>query len=1676
MLPARRNARITNSEYTTFKEASREIATPNSVSESGMLLAKFFQSDKAGEAIARAQKRHQKRNEKRQQYIHALEKSLSTPGLSTSIDLDAITSTLKSPPKQKRVKTAGIGIKGKKHLSPIKNLADYHINSDIWHRTSIISGETPGERRYADGVQTPVDNVERADNMNTLQAKYMSESLGMQDVMNMLIETHNQIDEICKTMNVHRPQLSSQLEESNKFYLKLFERMLSEVLQMHRVKFKSQTDEMEQLKFELSGKQALIDEQCELKEGARAQCERLQEEIENIKKMMNARDIEADLLQQRLDAMEKYREDYENLLRENQTRIEDNEKERKALHSKAEADKENYIKEQLAELSRQWIRERQVLEDSISNQNGRIKGTGRGNWVPSSMRIGDKVEYLEREVDQTTSETQTQVDEYGVWDKQDGWVMPISGTAVARSRWRQGLHFAACPSCKGQGKFVGSVARLLKKLERGNLYGSHHDHDEESHHNGMVVSKIGKDGKFETIDVSTLSTKKIAKLKRQRLKAGLWQTPDQLVKFMGNLPRSIQASRQLSVPETLRRVWSLMEIKYDNDVDDDLLGYPIQSAEDFMIESHLERSYQRSEAEQMIWVLLDSIRQLYLKHPLLQTFSRFLGILDVAPPLIIPSQNSSGYSSRSAGSDDVKPNQDKIIRVGGKNKEDTKDGVSDEEDGAESRSNANAYTNTTNTDTATTSDTMEEITQSEAETSTSINASNTNTNTNTNISAINKKKPKKQNNSKEDSKDSKTHTVTNCKLNLDMFSIYLFARRCMLAAYQGSLCAFPKQIKRSKAAAGNTLVTQEDKLQAAIEPIPSSLKAQMTRKEKKKERDRLKAKAAAMTRNEDNGDNDDDDDVENNIVHEGDVKTTNSGKDDKWKSVNKNFGSLTVGVAAGLRLLNKKTKGASGKSSLSSAASSKAMEANRNKEGKQDDDSITSNPTTADVDEIDVCDDDDDDATLEELAEWPMKIPSHVCVSEDFRFYLPLDRVVQVFVGVLSFMKTDDLQAVLRELEVADTVFLTQHGRLTSTEGMNTMVRSAMRRFQKQYLRIDTEDDDNNGSSSSAIGNKNSSGSSSSSSSSNVDEEDTRHKDWVVLVNLDRALQLLIEVVRTRGAFVEESLKKLYIEGDENGDGVLSFQEFTHIVSKAAPHFHHRRILKMYREALNIDHTDAIHAQSFVHVCHEHGLVKLVDLEHIKSGPLRALVPRPHDNNPLFNASTNNSSNNGAIGAGGKPSLSAMGGGINSIASAAAALTTIKGKMRRMSSLGAPMPNNNNVNNGHSNSSVNTDRMEIEMTANRPMNMNAMMQMSQSTSSLFSNQASGMALHGQMQGQMVTSLSSLPPYDMPTTLPTQLSPLQVLQQRQQPPSQHQQQQQQLQQYTERSGNNGGVCDEDINSLDLHEFREQYQQNLQRAVNADNIHDNVNSSSSGSVVRQVPLQLSPGLSGALEGMLPNGSVGMFTNGNSGSNSGSINKEKPKQLSLGLSGVIAGMAASPDMAAILAQQTVSENPNSKNVSSGSNDSLHMSPARFSPMTGRRFESGSNLNVNTSRGLALSGDDTNLDVDMDALYSRSSQVQQHKLQQSDQRNEETSPIESVHEPVRRTLNSSPFTSHGLSPTTSLRKSLDRMQATEQGKEETERKNTVDSLVPRRFSLAKASVRTRSEGVLHTTDETEW
>ena len=50
--------------------------------------------------------------------------------------------------------------------------------------------------------------------------------------------------------------------------------------------------------------------------------------------------------------------------------------------------------------------------------------------------------------------SQTEYDDFGAWDRQSGWVLPISGTAKARNRWRRSILYATCPSCRGVGETI----------------------------------------------------------------------------------------------------------------------------------------------------------------------------------------------------------------------------------------------------------------------------------------------------------------------------------------------------------------------------------------------------------------------------------------------------------------------------------------------------------------------------------------------------------------------------------------------------------------------------------------------------------------------------------------------------------------------------------------------------------------------------------------------------------------------------------------------------------------------------------------------------------------------------------------------------------------------------------------------------------------------------------------------------------------------------------------------------------------------------------------------------------------------------------------------------------------------------------------------------------------------
>lgn len=188
--------------------------------------------------------------------------------------------------------------------------------------------------------------------------------------------------------------------------------------------------------------------------------------------------------------------------------------------------------------------------------------------------------------------TQTEVDDFGLWDKQDGWVFPISGTIIARNQWKRACRFANCPSCKGVGRYLIRAVTQFHKYQRGEL-----END--------------------------------PKMKNFRT-TGKWVLPDGLVQFMSNLPKTIESSNVWPLSQCIRFWWNMLSLKMDADAEDDRYGYGVQNISDFFIETFLLRTENRNQAEMLMYHFMRSVREhvIVKKHPLLHTLARFLGALD----------------------------------------------------------------------------------------------------------------------------------------------------------------------------------------------------------------------------------------------------------------------------------------------------------------------------------------------------------------------------------------------------------------------------------------------------------------------------------------------------------------------------------------------------------------------------------------------------------------------------------------------------------------------------------------------------------------------------------------------------------------------------------------------------------------------------------------------------------------------------------------------------------------------------------------------------------------------------------------------------------------------------------------------------------------------------------------
>ncbi|CAM9202957.1 unnamed protein product [Scytosiphon promiscuus] len=243
-------------------------------------------------------------------------------------------------------------------------------------------------------------------------------------------------------------------------------------------------------------------------------------------------------------------------------------------------------------------------------------------------------------------------------------------------------------------------------------------------------------------------------------------------------------------------------------------------------------------------------------------------------------------------------------------------------------------------------------------------------------------------------------------------------------------------------------------------------------------------------------------------------------------------------------------------------------------------------------------------------------LPDHVLTEDNCTFWVSLEMAVRVLTVVLHWCTPMKRHAYMRSIE-RSAALLTSRGHITGVEASHSFIRSSMR---KTIAAVESEIH----------------GSPDGVSSVGVTETlggirgafeegcgvggvvsgDAALHDARIVIDMDKVIELVMEVVLLRQNSIEHKLRALFSEGDANGDGVLSFEEFTSIVCRAAPHFSERRVLRMFREALTsgTEGSFAIEKDTFCNVCRQHGLVQLIDIAHLEkageSGPAGAARDR----------------------------------------------------------------------------------------------------------------------------------------------------------------------------------------------------------------------------------------------------------------------------------------------------------------------------------------------------------------------------------------------------------------------------------------------------------------------------------
>ncbi|KAJ1409261.1 hypothetical protein B484DRAFT_403258 [Ochromonadaceae sp. CCMP2298] len=552
---------------------------------------------------------HKKKQKSRHQVLESL----------VSSDMNSLTSSMTSLARKSGRSSFDQPLSDnlKSKLKPLP-VNDYHRVSNLMHRISAVSGSIPtGSTRPTDPTESTLymptsaysnaSNVEIASRMAEHQFKAISESTALKTTMDKVIKLHHELDSIAQQLQ-HRVELAKAVEDVNNRYIVLFEEALGEVMRTQKVKFKSQTSQIEHMKVETQELRDKIRADRQTMSHQREGIEELQSQLAEAKGMAESSSANNALML--LERAQRDREAFDLSssfsLFKNKTTVD-----LATVAQRCQAEMDRKINAALIKNAEERAK--------MAHKLGKSQAAGE-KLAQELAALTEKAKVLDNLSSSVTlrrplrdNECQTEVTVEGIWDKKDGWTMPISKTALIRARWRRGMRFAACPACRGVGQYVHQVGEVLRAIQRGS---------EPAGGLTRRGSCLRDSGGLEGLRGAGSGG-----LGAGGADLGRWSLPDQLVRFMGNLPKTILAFRPRPLAWAVRCCYLLLALKRAVDLQDDALGYAQQPLVDFVIERYLMHADSRAEAELRLYHLLQSVHE-HRSHPLLQLFVRFLGALD----------------------------------------------------------------------------------------------------------------------------------------------------------------------------------------------------------------------------------------------------------------------------------------------------------------------------------------------------------------------------------------------------------------------------------------------------------------------------------------------------------------------------------------------------------------------------------------------------------------------------------------------------------------------------------------------------------------------------------------------------------------------------------------------------------------------------------------------------------------------------------------------------------------------------------------------------------------------------------------------------------------------------------------------------------------------------------------